>query len=71
MVKSIDFDRLMTSEGTESYIDFGIYLENGQSVAHTRHRIFQFRFFRQVKDTLKHFIGLISESKLYEYSRYN
>ena len=68
MVKSIDFDRLMTSEGTET---LAFTSKTGQSVAHTKHRIFQFRFFRQVKDTLKHFIGLISESRLYGYSRYN
>ena len=39
MVKSIGFDRFMTSEGTETMI-LAFTSETGQSVAHTRHRIF-------------------------------
>ena len=53
----------MTSEGTEMLISAFIS-KTGQSVAHIRHKIFQNRFFFQVKDTLRHFIGLISESGL-------
>ena len=33
------FDRFMTSEGTETLI-FGLTSKTGQSVVHTRHRIF-------------------------------
>ena len=48
----------MASEGTETLI-LAFTSKTGQSVAHTRHRIFKYRFFCQVKDTLRHFIDLI------------
>ena len=57
MVKVIGFDRFMT-------FILAFTSKTGQSVAHTRHIIFQNIFFYQVKDTLQHFIGLISESRL-------
>ena len=38
-VKSIGFDRFMTSEGNETLI-LAYTSKTGQSVAHTRHRIF-------------------------------
>ena len=63
MVKSIGFDKFITSEGTETLI-LAFISKTGQYVAHTRYRIFYNRFFYQVKDTLRHFIGLISESRL-------
>ena len=44
LVKSIGFDRFMTSEGTETLI-LAFTSKTGQSVEHTRHRIFQNRFF--------------------------
>ena len=39
MVKSIGFDRFMTSEGTETLI-LALTAKMGQSVVHTRHGIF-------------------------------
>ena len=70
MVKLIGFDRFMRSEGTEKLI-LAFTSKTGQSVAHTRHTIFQNRLLYQVKDSLRHFIGLISESRLKGYSRYS
>ena len=70
MVKSVDFYRFMTSEGTKTLI-LSFTSKTGQSVEHTRHRIFLFGFFGQREDTLRHFIGLISDSRLKGYSKKN
>ena len=43
MVKSIDFDRFMTSEGTKMLI-LAFTSKTGQSVVHTKHRIFYLDF---------------------------
>ena len=53
MIKSIDDVRKYRN------LDFG----TGQSVAHNRDRIFLF-FFCQGKDIFRHFIGVISDSRL-------
>ena len=63
MVKLVGFDRFMTSEGSETLI-LAFTSKTGKPVAHTRHRIFQNIFFYQVKETLRHFMGKISESRL-------
>ena len=68
MVKLIDFGRFMTPEGIKTLI-LAFTLKKGQSVEHTRHRIILFGFFCQREDILRHFIGLISDSKLKGYSR--
>ena len=56
MVKSIGFDRFMTSEGTETLI-LVLTSKTGQSVTHNRHKIFSFGFFYQREDIFRHFIG--------------
>ena len=61
MIKSIDFDQFMTSEGTKPLI-LAFTSKKGQSVEHTRHRIFLFGFFCQKEDILRFFIGLILDS---------
>ena len=68
MVKSIDFDCFMTSESTKTLI-LAFASKTGQSVEHTRHRIFLFGFFCQREDILRHFIDLFSDSNLKGYSR--
>ena len=49
MLKSIDFDRFMTSEGTDTLI-FAYTSKTGQSVARYTHQIFLFGFFSQRED---------------------
>ena len=61
MVKSIDFDRFLTSEGTKTLI-LAFTSKPGQPVEHTRH-IFLLGFFFQTEDISRHFIGLISDSR--------
>ena len=69
MVKSIDFDRFMTSEDTKTLI-LAFTSKTGQSVEHTRRRIFLFWIFlSEREDILRHFIGLISDPRLKGYSR--
>ena len=68
VLKSIDFDRFMSSEGTKRLI-LVLTSKTGHSVEHTRHRIFLFGFFCLREDILSHFIRLISDSRLKRYSR--
>ena len=68
MVKSIVFDRFMTSEGIKMLI-LAFTSKTGQSVEHTRYGTFLFGFFCQRVDILRHFIGLILVSRLKRYSR--
>ena len=56
MVKTNGFERFMTSECTKTLI-LAFISKTGQSVAHTRHKLFLNRFFYQIKDTLRHFTG--------------
>ena len=49
MLKSVDFGRFMTSEGTET-LNLAFTSKIGQSVAHNRHGIFLFGFFCQRMD---------------------
>ena len=65
MVKSIGFDRFMTSEGTETLI-VALTSKTGQSVAHNRHKIFSFGFFYQREDIFRHFIGRILDTKYFQ-----
>ena len=62
MLKSIDFDRFMTSEGTDTLI-LALNSKTGQTVARYTHRIFLFGFFNQREDILMHVIGLILSSR--------
>ena len=62
MLYSIDFDRFMTSEGTDALI-LAFTSKTGQSVARYTHQIFLFGFFSQREDILTHFISLISSSR--------
>ena len=55
VVKSIDFDRFMSSEGTKRLI-LVLTSKTGNSVEHTRHRIFLFGFFCLREDILRHFM---------------
>ena len=59
MLKSVEFGRFMTPEGTEKLI-LAFTSKKGQSVAHNKHRIFLFGFACQREDLFRHFIGLIS-----------
>ena len=68
MLKLVDFGRFMKPEGTETLI-LAFTSKMGQSVAHNRHRIFLFGFFCQREDIFRHFIGLISDSRLKGFSR--
>ena len=68
MLKSVDFAQFMTSEGTKKLI-FAFTSKTGQSVAHNRHRIFLFGFFCERMDIFRHFIRLISNSRVQGYSR--
>ena len=69
MVKSIVFDRFMTSEGIKTLI-LAFTSKTGQSVEHTRHGIFLlFGFFCQRADILRHFKGFILDFILKGYSR--
>ena len=61
MIKSVDFGRIMTPEGSETLI-LALTSKTGQSVAHNRHIIFSFALFYQREDILRYFIGLISDS---------
>ena len=61
MLQSIDFDRFMTSEGTDALI-FAFTLKTGQSV---------FGFFSQREEKFTHFIGLISSSRHKGFARKN
>ena len=70
MLKSIDFDRYMTSEGTDTLI-FAFTSKTGQSVARYIHRIFLFGFFSQREDIFTHFIGLMSSSRHKGFARKN
>ena len=70
MLYSIDFDRFMTSEGTDALI-LVFTSKTGQSVARYTHRIFLFGFFSQREDIFTHFIGLISSSRHKGFSRKN
>ena len=70
MLKSVDFGRFMTSEGTETLI-LAFTSKTGQSVAHDRQGIFLFGFFCQRMDTFRHFKSLISDSRVQGYSRTN
>ena len=63
MVKSIDFDRFMMSEGTKTLI-LTFTSKPGQPVERTRHRIFKFEFCCQREVIFRHFIGLISDFKV-------
>ena len=49
VVKSINFDQFMTSEGTKTLI-LAFTSKTGQPVEHTRHRIYLFGFFCQTGD---------------------
>ena len=62
MVKSIDFDRFMTLEGTKTLI-LAFTSKTRKPVDHTRHRIFYLFvcfFLSEREDTLRYFIGLFS-----------
>ena len=63
MVKSIDFDRFVSSEGTKTLI-MVLTSKPVQPVERTRHRIFKFGFFCQREDISKHFISSITDSRL-------
>ena len=63
MLKSVDFGRFMTSEGTETLI-LAFTSKTGQSVAHNSHRIFLFSYFCEREEILRHFICLISDPRL-------
>ena len=64
MVKSIGFDRFMTSIFDRFMTSILAFTsKTGQYVAHTRHKIFKNSFFYQVKDALRHLIGVISEPR--------
>ena len=62
MLLSIDFDRFMTSEGTDMLI-LAFTSKTGQSVARYTDRILLLGFFSQREDIFTHFIGLISSSR--------
>ena len=66
MLQSIDFDRFMTSEGTDMLI-LASTSKTGQSVA-SNIQIF-FLFFYQREDIFRHSIGLISDSRHKGFSR--
>ena len=68
MLKSVDFGRIMTPEGIETLF-LAFSSQTGQSVEHNRHSIFLFGFFCQREDILRHFIGLISDSRRKGFSR--
>ena len=68
MLKSVDFCRFMTSEGTETLI-LAFTSKTGQSVAHYSHEIFLFESFCKKMDILRNFISLISDSIAEGYSR--
>ena len=74
MLKSIDFDRFMTSEGTDALI-LAFTSKTGQSVARYSdsytHRIFLFGFFSQREDIFTHFKGIISSSTHKGFARKN
>ena len=70
MLYSIDFDRFMTSEGTDTLI-LAFTSKAGQSVARYTHRIFLFGFFNQSEDIFMHFIGLILSSRHKGFARKN
>ena len=71
----------MSGERLQGHWSSGLFVEDteililaftsktGQSVALNRHRIFLFRFFSQREDIFRHFISLISDSRVQEYSR--
>ena len=65
-----DFDRFMTSEGTDTLI-LAVTSKTGQSVARYTHQIFLFGFFNQREDIFTHFIGLISSSRHKGFARKN
>ena len=68
MLKSVDFGRLMKSKATEMLI-LAFTSETGQFVAHNRNRTFLFGF--SVKECIfKHFVSLISDSRVQGYFRY-
>ena len=63
--------QFMMPEGNKTLIlAFRCTSKTGQSVAHNRHRIFLLGFFVR-EDMFRHFIGLISDSRLQAYSRWN
>ena len=70
MLQSIDFDRFMMSEGTDTLI-LAFTSKTGQSVARLPHRIVLFGFFNQREDMFTHFIGLISSSRHKGFARNN
>ena len=49
VLKSVDFGRFMTSEGTKTLI-LAFISKTGQSIAHNRHEKFLFGFFFQRMD---------------------
>ena len=66
LLKSVDFGRFMTPEGTETLI-LAFISKTGQCVAHNRHRIYLFGFFFCQREG--NFIGLFSDSIAIAYSR--
>ena len=68
VLKSVNFSQFMMSEGTEMLI-LVFTKKAGQSEAHNRHRIFLFGFFCHIEDIFRHFLGLISDSRVQAYSR--
>ena len=70
MLKSIDFDRFMTSEGTGTLI-LAFTSKTGQPVARYTHQIFLFGFFYQREDIFMHFISLILSSRHKGFARKN
>ena len=69
MLLSIDFDRFMTSEGTDACI-FTLISKTEQYVARNTHIIILFGFLYQLfgflyqrEDVIRHFIGIISDSR--------
>ena len=67
-LNSFDFGRFITSEGTKTLI-LAFNSKTGQSVAHSRHGIFLFGFLCQRMGIFRHFISLISNSRVQKYSR--
>ena len=63
MLKSVDFGRFMTPEGTETLI-LAFISKTEQSVAHNSHIIFSFGFFYQREDIFRHYIDRTSNFRL-------
>ena len=70
MLLSINFDRFMTSEGTDALI-LAFTSKTGQPVERYTHQTFLFALFYQRKDIFMHFIGLISSLRHKVFARKN